>query len=794
MGISSKVNSSLIQGVSQQAIISRGTASAEDQENCLNEVLDGVVSRMGSIPIMFGTESYSDPFVHRIVRDRTEQYVVIVENGNLRIINRITGQPATVTGSISGYLSSTGPARRAYKALTVGDTTFLLNRQRVVAMSSTVSPPRPNKGVAYFKAGSYSTTYTLTIRIGGSIYISSYKSPDNSSSGNADFIATNQLATQFRDNLVNVVFPQIVAAGQGSFSVSQYGSTLVITSTGGAFDLETSDGLGETQFIAFTDSVKGVTSLPAKCENGYVVTVSGNGDANSSKYYLKYVGSAQSGRWEEVVRPSTQTRLDASTMPHLIVNTGPNQFEVKQASWGSRLAGDGEFTAMNPSFVGSTIRDIQFISGRLAAISEYTATLSRARNAYVFFPDTVQTNLDTAPVDYDVTNGSTTAITHAVVASGRLQFWGDLQQTYMDTGEDTIKEDTVEALPLANYEFDGETPPVTAGLGSLIFGTSNGKWAKVTEVFFRAGRADGEIVITAHVPKLLPGRVRHTTVGGTANKVMVLTDGSPNRLFLYQYFNQGADRVQSAWNPWSFHAVNSILWADIFENTVYLLFKWPNGFTLEKIILDSIGDETDQKFPLRLDHRVSEASATFTGTRYALTLPYAVPEPKRRFFRAFERSDEADGLMRRGRELAVEWLTDTTLYVNSSTPSLKFFFGSVPEARRKDSRFYARDRNDEPVLHDRLLIHKVSVAHSESVEYDILVHKSDGTTDRHTYTGRVLGDPTLVNSDVPITTDIFTVPVNSEAEDAEIELVNSTPFPATWTAMKYVYDLTVRLG
>ncbi|UIY29180.1 hypothetical protein LZK73_21850 [Neorhizobium galegae] len=118
-------------------------------------------------------------------------------------------------------------------------------------------------------------------------------------------------------------------------------------------------------------------------------------------------------------------------MPHLLVNTGLNAFEVKQATWGTRVAGDGQYTSVDPSFVGYPIRSLQFISGRLAAISEFNTILSRSRNAYVFFPDTAQTNLDTAPVDYDASNGSSTLIEYAVVAGGKLQFWGDGQQTYL---------------------------------------------------------------------------------------------------------------------------------------------------------------------------------------------------------------------------------------------------------------------------------------------------------------------------------------------------------------------------
>lgn len=786
---------SLIQGISQQAENARGTASCTYQENCLNEVLDGAVSRMGTVLRAGYSWSLSDPMVHEINRSAEERYLVLVEGGTLRVINRDTGALCALTGSIASYLSHTGSARKSFRAVTVGDTTFLLNREVVVKMGTAKSPVRPNMGSMYFRAGGYKVTYTVTVKIGSDTYTTSYETPDNSAAGNAEYITTDHLAEQFRLAFVGTIIPDMVADGHTGFSIQRFGSTLVLEGpTSKPFTLVTTDGVGDTYLKSCVDTIESIADLPKRSKVGYVVSVAPPGGSEASWYWLKYEGTADSGRWVEVVAPDTVLGLDASTMPHLLVNTGPDSFEVKQSAWGQRVSGDGQRTSPNPSFVDYPIRDLQFLSGRLAAVTEYTSILSRARNAFVWFPDTAQTTLDSAPIDYDVSNGSATSIEYAVAVAGRLQFWGLAQQTYLDSGQDALKESTTEVLPLANYEFDGEVSPHPVGLAGLLFSTAVGAWSRMTELLIQRSTVQGEIVISDHVPKLLAGSVRTIAPGEAARKTFVLTSGTPTTAYLYQWYNQGQERVQSAWNPWTFPATVSILWAGVRGGEATFLFNWGTHTTLEVCRLDSIGDEPTQKLSLRLDHRVDESKGVFSGDHWLVTLPFPVEASRQPLFKCYERTDSPEDNLQRGREVPIRWASTTTIEVLSDNPDLEFFVGVIPVARRVASRFFARDRQDQPIIHDRLLIRRVAASHERTAQYDIVVRSWGEEEKVHTYVGRALGDPETVNDDVPIKTGSHEADVGDEAEVVEIELRNPTPYPCIWTAMRYDYELTVRQG
>ena len=782
---------SLIQGISQQEITSRSQSSAADQQNCMNSVLDGVVARNGGKVIAAKSPILSDPFCHVIDRGDGERYVLVVDASSLYIFNLDTGVDATITGSIAAYLAHSGAARKAFSAVTVEDTTFLTNNQKTVAMAPTTSAARANEAMFHVKAGSYKTTYTLSLIPGnGNTYSASYTTPDNSTPGNAAFITTENIAKEMKDALTATIFPAMVSDGVTGFSAIVTGSTCRIT--GGSswpnFDIDTHDGQGDKQFISFKERVRSFTDLPVRAFNGYQVIVAGDKDKEQDDFHLKFVGSSTTGQWEEVVKPGTKTTLSGLTMPHEIINTGLNAFTVQTATWGLRLAGDGVLTAQDPSFVGKKILDTPYIAGRLGVVTKASLTLSRARNAYVFFPDTVRAKLDTAPVDYAIANGKVTVVKRGVVAGGSLQLWAGTSQLALSSGQDPIREDTTEVKPMADYKFDGECSPEPVGLNSLMFGSKVGAWNRIRQVFFQDGVATGEIDITGHCPRLVKGRMAGIEVGET--EAVFRTDDDPRRMYFYQWYNNGDERVQSAWNPWTFSAPSKVVWAGIIDGEMFLLHAWANCTTLEKITLSPSGDEPEQRFALRLDHRISEASSVYSSGGYTITLPYEVQLEKRDLFVCLEREDNSE-VTQRGAALQFEWLSSTSVRFEDERTNLKFYFGAVPESYRTFSTLHIADDRG-PILPDRLVIKSVRQFHDQTAEYSVVFTKANGDVVEQTYEGRVLGDPSVTNEQVPIKSGVFQADIGEPANEVTIKLANNTPYPSRWSSMEFLYEVTKR--
>lgn len=784
---------SLIQGISQQSDQAVGQASAKDQENCINDLLYGSMARNGSRVLGCWAGEKDDPFFHRIRRSSEEDYLVMIEGTSLDIINLVDGTKSTVTGDISAYLGAV-PARKKYAAATVEDTTFVANLSVSPQMETTTSPARSNHAIAHFKSANYSTEYTLHIKIGSTTYSVSYTTPDNSTSANAEYIATNSLAESFRAAIVSTLIPALTTAGHTGFGVSRRGSVLRIYGDDNEFSLWTEDGLGGQQFIAFRDRINDVSDLPSTCWDGFLVAVGAEKVAATHDYYVQYQGEAQTGEWVEVVAPSTETTIDAATMPHVLRNTGPNAFTVEEGTWGTRLSGDGDRTAQDPYFIGDNIVDLQFFDSRMAIVGQGWFSLSKSGNAYLYFPDTAQTTLDDDAVQYRITNGKVTLVRAAVVVGDSLQFWSDGLQSRLSSGQENISEDTVESLPTTFYEFDGEAAPETFGKSSLMFGTSRGRWNSFTEVIYNGEVPAGEIDVDGHCPRLVEGTMRQLQVGASARYMAVLTSEKPNLAYIYQWFNNGSERVQSAWSKWTFPSATRVLWMGMQGSKVYLMVSWGSKYTLEVLDTEYEGDE-DSGLPLRADHRVNEESITAAGDGYVdVTLPYPMPEGARdNFVSYFRVNDDATG-EQRGQLLEIEWQSSTVIRVFTDVTSPRLWVGAKIISYRDLPKVYITDQNGASVLLDGLTIASLKVSHTNSTTYRVQVFVT-GTVEPEeaTFSARLIGDPEVVNNRVPVEqSGEFDTRIGFGADECSIRLLNDTIYPSSWDSLRYMVNPTSR--
>lgn len=781
---------SLIQGISEQSSFSRPQSSAEEQKNCINDLLRGSRARGGTRVINHWDWNIEDAFYHRIERSREEDYLVILKGTDLKIINLASGVEAAITylvsaAEIDSYLTHTGKSRKAFAAGTVNDTTFLASRQKVIQMDPSLSPAKTAQGIAHFRSSNYSTEYKLKVIVGGTTYQAAYKTPDNSEAGNADYIATNRLAQEFATAMAT-------ALGSG-WSVARRGSSILITNLSGThFKLATEDGLGGQQFIAFTDRVKKVADLPVSAWDSFTVAVGSARTSGETDYYLRYTGGEQDGVWAEVVAPSTEVYLDPATMPLHLINTGLNAFTVGHAPWGARVAGDGVNSSKNPSFVGQTIRDIQFIDSRLAIITEGAFSLSRSRNGYVFFPDTAQTTLDTDPIDYTVANGKVTNITRSVVVAKKLQLWANRSQSIVTGGTEALKEDTAENPPVMSYEYDGEVPPIPVGQSSLVFTTENGNENQVMEVVFRDDTPIGEIPINAHCPSLVSGTIRQLEAAGTAQMLFALNEEDRTKCYVYQWHNNGSERVQSAWNYWTFPGSGGLEWVGATGSTIKALIKHGNRVALEVLELKPNTDEPGL-VPLRADHRLSEAElpTIFSGADISVELPWPLTDDQKASLVCYCRVDDDTTGEQRGQIYPVTWGDDQTFSIPTTNADLRFWVGHIATAEREAGRLYiSSDRGTEML--DAIHIEAVRVKHKDSVTYDIIciprgVDEEEETVE--TYSSRHIGDPAAVNNRLVVSKEGQSeeARIGYAAGDCRIILRNSTIYPSSWEAMEYIY-------
>ena len=171
----------LIQGVSQQSPQVRLAGQCEEQINGLSTVTKGLTKRPPARLIdNLGAVALEGDFLHFINRSETERYVVTVEHrtsgdgtGVIRVFNLETGVEAHIEGVQGGYtvsgdylkLATANKSHEQLKALTIGDSTFLLNTDVTVAKTAEKSEPLDSsRALVFIKQGDFGKKYGLKFR------------------------------------------------------------------------------------------------------------------------------------------------------------------------------------------------------------------------------------------------------------------------------------------------------------------------------------------------------------------------------------------------------------------------------------------------------------------------------------------------------------------------------------------------------------------------------------------------------------------------------------------------------
>ena len=171
----------LIQGVSQQSPQVRLAGQCEEQINGLSTVTKGLTKRPPARLIdNLGAVALEGDFLHFINRSETERYVVTVEHrtsgdgtGVIRVFNLETGEEAEIDENTGGYqvsgdylkLATANKSHEQLKALTIGDSTFLLNTDVTVAKTDEKSEALDSsRALVFVKQGDFGKKYGLKFR------------------------------------------------------------------------------------------------------------------------------------------------------------------------------------------------------------------------------------------------------------------------------------------------------------------------------------------------------------------------------------------------------------------------------------------------------------------------------------------------------------------------------------------------------------------------------------------------------------------------------------------------------
>ena len=645
----------LAQGVSQQPDNLRFAGQHEAQENMLSSVVDGLrkrpftefVGELGS-----DRDIHPDSFVHLINRDASNRHVLVIEpsgeSQNPKIYDTADGSSVNLydastgtstTGINPSYLQDTNP-RENLRALTVADTTFILNKTQSISALGTDSDAFSKHAVVFVTQVVDAVDYTVEIDIGGTVttctyttWLGSYAEVNgvqpplttsigymSSSETTSPEVVAQGIYAAIKDKIASVPIADlsVVLANEEGTSGSDYSATTngngVLIKYSGSSDFEvrvrTTNIPNEAIEVVYREA-NGISDLPAKSFHDFEVKIAGDVETAQDDYYVKFQSKDPNastddfgeGKWVETIAPSTATALTATDMPYKLEPqpAAQSNYYIEANTWGTRLVGDTE-TNPDPSFVGSTIENIFFWKNRLGFLSGQNIIFSEADEYYNFFRTTVLQLLDSAPIDVGISHTKVSNLKHVATFQEKLVVFSDETQ-FVIKGNELLTPKTINVTPTTEYTALAGVEPLTQG-NFIYFPFPRNSYNGVNEyaIDLNTDTFRGE-EITGQVPKYIPADIKQL-VGSPTEDIIVATTSSSSGttdLYVYKYFWRGNERVQSAWSRFTFQ--DDIVNAFFIESDLYLVTEDGTNTHLEKMSLESGLVDTGESYAIHLDKR-----------------------------------------------------------------------------------------------------------------------------------------------------------------------------------------------
>ena len=769
----------LLNGVSQQPSSLRQVTQGETQTNALSSVIDGLIKRPPTEHVgKVSTLPVTDAAVHVIDRGEGQRHVLVVEtngqslgattptvtlnmfdvDGNsmeIRDSNGTVLSSGTGTVPYSGSMASyftvmsgsyvAGKASTDIQFLTVADSTFILNNKKTVTMKSdTVS-------------GSLITS---------SKYQGFDDLPVETSTHHVGDGSTNRFPVGFNFHDTNDL----------TVTVNGTSQPLNVAGLVGGYFLEDDNKTVRLQ-VTPANFASIVISLDPPV--GDIIEVIGDAGNAFDSFYVKSVSKSA---YEETVKPGIKYKLDNTTLPLVLtpVYTGSSGYEtvshfvLDYVTWDERTVGDLD-SAPDPSFVGKTISNMFFYKNRLGFLSEENIVFSAAGDFFRFFPKTVTTILDDGPIDVAASHTKVSLLKHAIPFNESLTLFSESTQfTIENVGNLTPK--TISVVPSTHFENDDSVAPVGAG-NYLYFASKKGEYSSIREYYIESDTIMSDALeITAHVPKYVPKNLVKLATSSNEDILFGLSSVDRSKIYVYKWFTDGTQKLQSSWSTWEMPTGSSILDLDIIENIMYLVISRSDGVYLEKIDLQYL-DDAGLDFCARMDRKTSVTGIYHSGTGYTTwQLPYLISTDI-----PLIAVKSGSWPERKGANISTTRPHAGEITAVGDYSSAPVLVGVPYTMTYEFSTQHVRENNgSQSVQSGRLQLRTMRVNFENSGYFKIEVTPFARPTYEYEYTGVVLNQLGSTIGDVSLNDGTYRFPVQSKNDRVSIKLVSDSFLPCAF--------------
>ena len=799
-----------LNGMSQQTPTQRGINQGEDQINLQNGLVDGLAKRppLDYIATLDSSNIYSNKTKFwSIQRDATNQYIVVLFNGGIKVFD-LAGNEKTVTiASGSSYLTSTNP-RENFKLVNVADYTFIANTNTTVTADSTTSAAKVEEFLVVCKLTNYGREYKVALKhpsMAQELEVIFQLPTGNDAATDSKFRDTNKItdillkgtSSTHWDSAANGIGFNVrrtdtgasVSTSQGlsnysgftsHFTFEEFDSVIYGKPTDGnaAYTITTSDGSGNTAMYAIRDEIQDFSKLPFYAKTGVIMKVTGEEGDELSDYYVKFSG--KSGVWNETLAPATSLGVTNSTMPHALINNNDGTFTFQELAWTDRVCGDADSNP-NPTFIGRKINNLTYYKNRLGILSGENLVLTENASFFNYFATTSTQVLDTDPIDIAASGTQVNTLKNSVGFNESLLLFSDTAQYKLDSSGESISPTSAILNEVSSFEHDDKVTPVSAGKFAY-FAQARTSGTAIREYF-----ADDDTLtndgmdITVSVGNLIPSNCYQIVSNTTEDTLIFLTSATgdtqtapfsgtasstdADTMYIYKYFFDGGEKVQNAWSKWTFTGAK-IIGAMSLESFIYVVISEGTTTKLVKIDLRNLKDATighgvyiDLKTSVTGTYASGTGLTTFTSPYGAKTGLIAV--------------DRDNG----NNYTATNTAGSTYTIVGDHTD---LYIGVPYESKYTLSPQYVRENTGRglvAVTSGRYQIRNISFNFENSGFFQVEVTPTNRDKSTSIMNGYIIGTATSIIGQPAIATGTLRVPVQSQNSEFTLDIKSSSHLP-----------------
>lgn len=401
--------------------------------------------------------------------------------------------------------------------------------------------------------------------------------------------------------------------------------------------IEISAGQGERVSVVVNEVIETTNGLPLYAIANTRLTIKPDPTTDNGTYYLNAepVSDDSPDIMEEVVwvesrSPFAKFKLDETTLPFVCRFTAVDNPVIQVDVWDDREVGNIE-TVEEPAFVGETITNIGYLQKRLVFLSENNVIMSKTDDVGDFWKRSGVTSLVTDTLSIASSEVGIDKLAHIVTHNRDALVIASNGQFKID-GTAGITPNVSMGMT-TKYVCQTNTAPVIMG-NSVILPITQGSYSGLLEYSSQVNTSQDEATdITVHTIGYMQGTVTHLVASTNLNMIAVRVTGSTfggkQRIFIFEGFKVGGERIQQSWSSWLIYEGDELIDMKFKDSTLQLIIRTSGDFEPTIIVLKEFNMYDLGVTGIRADPYVDSvflddkiAVRSFNGTSVTLPAEY----------------------------------------------------------------------------------------------------------------------------------------------------------------------------